>query len=244
MLNSTNPLLLTKEQSSAIELATHREGWFFVSNGGTEGGYHIERDAEMGTFLSDDEAIKFVERLATNGSTLHQMALTHHQQTESLNSAPLDLTGLLPLDELTIADIDAAAQSEGWLFGTILADGADRFKINGAEQFMISKLDESTVFASDDEAYLFVRRKATAGSLHHKLAIAAHGQSHSVVTGLTRVKAKLEIEIDYLLPPEMNQADIEQLLKDNASQFIGSGGITGDTEATTESYEVKVNTFA
>lgn len=236
MLNSASPPLLTKEQFNAIDMATHREGWFFVSNDGPEGGYHIERDDEMAKFPGDDEAIEFVERLAIHGSTLHQLALAHHQQTESMNSAPLDLAGLLPLEDLTIADIDTVAQSEGWLFGTILVDDIERF--------LISKLDESKVFASDAEAYLFVRRKATAGSIRHKMALAAHGQSHAVVTGLSRLKVKLEIEINYLLPSKMNHADIERLLKDNADQFIGNGGLTGDTDATTDSYDVKVSTGA
>lgn len=211
-----------------LELITQvgmQEGWALFKDGLNDHNYRIERDDEADVFPGDDEAIAFVERLALLGSKVHKLALDVHGFRDEFKD-------FLPLDVTSIEAIDQLALSEGWVFGTVSDRGEDRFQI--------SKLDDSSTFASDADAYAFVKLKAAAGGAYHKMAMAAHGKSHCAVTGMVSVKAEVKISVTYLVPVGMKTSELHDLLDTNVNHLIGSGGLTGDTEAEAESYNVDI----
>lgn len=232
MLANFPPQTLTSDQVKSIHLAARGEGWKLVADEGLGGSLHIEHRVGYEGFSGDDKAIAFVNNLALNGSLLHKIAIMQHSMTVFGSHDHITAMGVPHLLESSIDQVDQLAQSEGWLFGTV--DDCD------TEVFRISKLDDSATFASDAEAYRFVTSKAAAGSVLHRMALSAHGQSRHSVTGMRPVKAKVEIDITYLLPPSMSPDDVEEILKDNIDRFIGNGGLTGDSDAMTDSYDVKV----
>lgn len=209
-----------------VNRVASNEGWALMTIGIAHGeGYRIERDDETGVFKDDDAAIKFVERLALGGSMTHQLALAAHADFD-------DYRELLPLSESGIHDIEQIAMSEGWLF--------DRYDNGEGAKFQITMHENSNVFRSYEETYAFVKLKAAAGSLQHRMAIAAHRKGEGVVTGMVTVKAEAKISITYLLPAGMPTSELHRLLDDNLSHFIGGGGLTGDTEATADSHDVTI----
>ena len=226
MTQSTQHPIMSDDNLQLINQVGMQEGWALFNDGhddDTE--YRIERDDEANVFSGDDEAIAFVERLALVGSKVHKLALDVHGFRD-------DYKDFLPLDSSSIDAIDQLALSEGWVFGTVNGSGVDRFQI--------SRLDESLVFATDADAYAFVKGKAFDGGAYHKMAIAAHGKTHDAVTGLRTVIAEVKISVTYLVPTGMPVSDLHGLLDDNLSNFVGGGGLTGDTEATVESQEVTI----
>jgi hypothetical protein len=217
---------LSEEENQAINTVGAREGWCLVTYGTSAGeGYRIERDDEAAVFAADHTAIEFVAGLSANGSKIHKLAMTAHAACE-------DYRDYLPLAASSIEDIDQLALSEGWLFGTVDDHGVDRFQV--------SNHDDANKFASDADAYVFVKLRATAGSTLHKMALAAHGQKHSDVMGMRTVQAQVVISVTYLVPRDMNSGDLQSLLDENVSHMIGNGGLTGHTEATAEKYDVTV----
>lgn len=225
MSQSTQHPIMSDQSLDLITQVGMQEGWALFNDGLNDHNYRIERDDEAGIFTGDDEAIAFVERLALVGSKVHKLALDVHGFRDEYKD-------WLPLDVASIEAIDQLALSEGWVFGTV--------DDHGGERFQISKLDDVTTFASDADAYAFVKLKAAAGAAYHKMAMAAHGKSHSAVTGMTSVKAEVKIAITYLVPVGMPTSEIHSLLDANVSHMIGSGGLTGDTEAEAESYDVDI----
>lgn len=225
MPQSNQHPIMSDENLDLITQVGMQEGWALFNDGLNDHNYRIERDDEAGIFPGDDEAIAFVERLSLLGSKVHKLALDVHGFRDEFKD-------FLPLGATSIEAIDQLALSEGWVFGTI--------NYRGIETFQISKLDDSNKFASDADAYDFVKSKAAAGGAYHKMAMAAHGKSHSAVTGMISVKAEVKITVTYLLPVGMKSSELHGLLDANVNHLIGSGGLTGDTEAETESYNVDI----
>lgn len=140
----------------------------------------------------------------------------------------------LPLTADDVVDIDTVGQTEGWIFGTV-GDGS---------VYAISRFDAKGVFAGDNEALAFVRKRAEEGSVFHKMAILANHRSVAEVHGDTiALRATVTLDIDYLIPkgmPELKE-QLEALLHDSMTHMIGNGGLSGSTEAEVEEYSVKVS---
>lgn len=226
MSNIKNCFSLTSLQHQMIALVAEKEGWALMSiSAQHDRGYRIESDEISGIFLSDDLAVRFVEHLSMNGSAVHALAFFAHCSAIGNNN-------FLPLADTMIEKISEIALEDGWVFGTI--DGDE------GEKFVISKHDEANVFGSDSDAYNFVMQKAGRQSVYHKMALAAHNGSYSTVTGFTTVNARVSLDIEYKVPNGMNADELEELLKANMINMIGNGGLTGETEATAEVYDLDV----
>jgi hypothetical protein len=136
----------------------------------------------------------------------------------------------LPIHPEDIERIDQLASQDGWLFGTVDDEGGERF--------FISKRDESDVFETDADAVKYVTKLAGMGRIWHRMAVEAHGKTPKEVLGL--IDAKVTLDIAYLLPKGMDPSEISRLLEENIQHMIGSGGLTGHTEALADSYNVTV----
>lgn len=71
-------LKLTDEQLGIITQVSVTEGWALFCHDEAENLHHIERDDEAGMFDDDESAIVFIQRRASEGSSIHALALAAH----------------------------------------------------------------------------------------------------------------------------------------------------------------------
>lgn len=175
--------------------------------------------------------------MSTNNTGMSQNDLDAQHAEQFQTWAESDTLGgtddvvQFPLSSDQMAAIGSTGFNEGWRLTEVEGGTFSGLYVLECE-------DEKNVFENDSAAEEFVRKQAGQGSEVHQWALAGHMKPVEEVGGKV-VNVQLVLNVGYRL----NGVSIEELmaqLESNMNHMIGNGGLTGPTEAETETYSFDV----
>ncbi len=183
--------------------------WHDPDNGFSSGFYTItEIMSETGCVESSDTLIMIVNEAGSQAEVF-----------------PHEISPVLPLSALDLADIDFLSKGEGWLLS--LKEGGSTTSMFVIERDPAGSLDE-------EDALEFVRGEAGQGSRLHRLALEAHGKTEKEVLGIAEITLTLNVKY------QLNGTSIEDrraYVEQNIQEMISAGGLSGESEAEVYTYD-------